>query len=156
VNFVVDIVNLSDFTAGVERFAADVLAATRPAVAETVDEAAAHARQVGAFKDVTGALRRSIVGRVVRRDASGTSGVVEATAAHAVFVEDDTRAHDIRPRRASALRWTEGGEVRFARVVRHPGTRGKPFMGPAAIKAEAALYAKMHERTAAAVARASR
>jgi hypothetical protein len=29
-------------------------------------------------------------------------------------------------------------------------------MGPAAIKAEAALYAKMHERTAAAVARASR
>ena len=97
-----------------------------------------------------------LVGRVARRDASGTSGVVEATAPHAVFVEDDTRAHEIRPRRASALRWEQGGEVHFARVVRHPGTKGKPFMGPAAIKAEAALYAKMHERTAAAVARASR
>jgi hypothetical protein len=155
-SFAVDIVNLADFTAGVERFAADVLAATRTAVAETVDEAAAHGRAVGAFQDRTGALRRSIVGRVVRRDQQGTSGVVEATAPHAVFVEDDTRPHEIRPRNARMLRWEQGGEVRFARVVQHPGTRGKPFMGPAAIKAEAALYAKMHERTAAAVARASR
>lgn len=155
-SFTVDIVNLAEFTAATERFAADVIGATRTAVAETVDEAAAHGRAVGAFQDRTGALRRSIVGRVVRRDASGTSGVVEATAPHAVFVEDDTRAHEIRPRRASALRWEQGGEVHFARVVRHPGTRGKPFMGPAAIKAEAAIYAKMHERTAAAVARASR
>lgn len=155
-SFTVDIVNLAEFTAATERFAADVIVATRTAVAETVDEAAAHGRAVGAFKDQTGALRRSIVGRVVRRDASGTSGIVEATAPHAKFVEDDTRAHEIRPRRAAALRWEQGGEVRFARVVRHPGTRGKPFMGPAAIKAEAALYAKMHERTAAAVARASR
>ena len=155
-SFAVDIVNLAEFTAAAERFAADVLGATRTAVAETVDEAAAHARAVGAFKDQTGALRRSIVGRVVRRDASGTSGVVEATALHAVFVEDDTRAHEIRPRNARMLRWERSGEVHFARVVRHPGTRAKPFMGPAAIKAEAALYAKMHERTAAAVARASR
>ena len=155
-SFVVEIANLAEFTAATERFAADVLAATRMAVAETVDEAAAHGRTVGAFQDRTGALRKSIVGRVVRRDQHGTSGVIEATAPHAVFVEDDTRPHEIRPRRAKMLRWEQGGEVRFARVVRHPGTRAKPFMGPAAIKAEAALYAKMHERTAAAVARASR
>ena len=82
--------------------------------------------------------------------------MIEATAPHAVFVEDDTRPHTIRPRNARMLRWEQGGEAHFARVVQHPGTRGKPFMGPAAIKAEAALYAKMHERTAAAVARASR
>lgn len=155
-SFVLCVDNAAEFMAAVEQFAATVIEGTRAVVQETCDEGAAHARAVGAFQDRTGALRRSIVGRVVRRDQYGTSGVIEATAPHAVFVEDDTRPHTIRPRNARMLRWEQGGEVRFARVVQHPGTRGKPFMGPAAIKAEAALHAKADLLTARAIARFQR
>lgn len=42
--------------------------------------------------------------------------------------------------RGQALRWIDdGGEVRFARVVHHPGTRPYPFMGIAYQKAERVL-----------------
>ena len=143
------------FMAQIERFAADIVAGTRGAVEETCSEAAAHARAVGQFQDQTGALRKSIVGRVVRRDAHGTSGTIEATAPHAGYVEAGTEPHVIRPRSARALRWEEGGEAHFARVVRHPGTRARPFMGPAAIKAEGLLYAKMQIVAARAIERAS-
>ena len=144
--------NAAEFLAAVDAFAAEIVSGTRAVAQETCEEAAAHGRAVGAFQDRTGALRRSIVGRVVRRDAHGTSGVIEVTAPHAVFVEDDTRPHEIRARNRKFLRWEQAGEVRFARVVQHPGTRGKPFMGPAAIKAEGVLYARTELLTARAIA----
>lgn len=67
-----------------------------------------------------------------------------ASASYAVFVEFGTRAHDIVPRVKKALRFAVGGNarltgtprtggpVRFARRVRHPGTRARPFMVPGA------------------------
>lgn len=43
----------------------------------------------------------------------------------AADVEWDTQPHLIRRKRAAALRWfAEGGVVRFAEVVSHPGTSG--------------------------------
>jgi hypothetical protein len=146
-------VNAAEFTGAVDAFAAEIIAGTRTVVADTCAEAAALARSVGQFKDRTGALRRSIVGRVVRRDVVGTSGVIEATAPYANIVENGSRPHEIRPRRARFLRWETAGEVHFSKLVRHPGTRGTPFMGPAYMKAEGALYAKMDLLTARAVAR---
>lgn len=47
---------------------------------------------------------------------------------YAEYVNDGTRPHIIRPRRARALRFTVGGQVVYARVVRHPGTRANPFL----------------------------
>lgn len=47
---------------------------------------------------------------------------------YAKFVHDGTRPHIIRPRRAQALRFTVGSQVVYARVVRHPGTRARPFL----------------------------
>lgn len=47
---------------------------------------------------------------------------------YAEFVNDGTRPHVIRPRTAKALRFTVGGRVVYARVVRHPGTRGTRFL----------------------------
>lgn len=94
----------------------------------------------------TGNLGRSIViGHVGRTEAQ-----VKATAGYAAFVELGTRAHDIRPRRAKALRFAPSASARrltgtprkgardiiFAKKVRHPGTKAKPFMAPA-IKAVA-------------------
>lgn len=65
---------------------------------------------------------------------------------YAAAVELGTRAHVIRPRKAKVLAW--GGSRRlsgslrsgskpthFARSVRHPGTRAKPYLRPGLQKA---------------------
>lgn len=78
-----------------------------------------------------------------------------ASATYAAHVEFGTRPHEIRPRKARALRFpgsgvptTLGGRVRtgaaralgngafvFAKVVRHPGTKAQPYMVPGARRA---------------------
>lgn len=80
--------------------------------------------------------RNNTVGNLSK---SGVTFVNRAN--YAGFVHQGTRAHDIRPRRAKALRFAAsagsarltgsprtGSSVRFARRVRHPGTRSNPFM----------------------------
>lgn len=44
-------------------------------------------------------------------------------APYAGYVEFGTAPHEIRPKTAKALRFTIGGQVVFARVVHHPGTK---------------------------------
>jgi hypothetical protein len=91
----------------------------------------------------TGNLGRSIgIGAVTTRTAETV-----ATANYAVFVELGTKAHTIVPRTKKVLRFAvggnatlsgrprTGGQVVFARRVRHPGTRAQPFMVPGAQKA---------------------
>ena len=73
-------------------------------------------------------------------------GEREVEAGHgAVFLEFGTRAHVIRPRRASVLRWPANASDRrlsgsarsgttdfiYAREVHHPGTKADPFLVPA-------------------------
>jgi hypothetical protein len=79
----------------------------------------------------TGNLRRSIrVGRITARSAETIAG-----ANYAAHVEFGTKAHEIRPRNKRALRWKVPGGFRFAKYVRHPGTRAQPFMVPGAERA---------------------
>lgn len=69
----------------------------------------------------TGNLRDSIGVR-----SQGNSIVIGpdlGKAPYAGYVEFGTGPHEIRPRNAKALRFTVGGQVVFARVVHHPGTR---------------------------------
>ena len=54
-----------------------------------------------------------------------------ATAPHAKYFHDGTRAHAIRPINARALKFSVGGRTVFARHVWHPGTRGIPFLAEA-------------------------
>lgn len=86
----------------------------------------------------TNALADSIKGRWVSRG----QGEIAALSPYALYVEEDTKPHEIRARRAKALHWQEGGVDRFAQVVQHPGTKGQPFMGPAYLKAERVLWAR--------------
>lgn len=91
----------------------------------------------------TGMTSASIqVGGITRDHAE-----VEAGGA-AVFLEFGTKPHTIRPRRASMLAWapnardrrlsgaarsgTSTGNLVFARVVHHPGTKPYPFLIPGA------------------------
>ena len=97
----------------------------------------------------TGNLRRTIRPGYL----SGSEAWVNANAAYAAYVEKGTRAHDIRPRNAKALRFptrgtpvTLAGRVRsshanrpgsyaFAKRVHHPGTKPQPFLLPGAKQA---------------------
>lgn len=76
----------------------------------------------------TGRLRASI--RVERRSILGLRQrwTVGSDVEYAPMVNDGTKPHIIRPKRAKALRFRVGGKVVFARVVHHPGTRARPFL----------------------------
>lgn len=55
-------------------------------------------------------------------------GIVSSHHAATVFVVHGTRPHVIRPVERTVLRFTVGGQVVYARVVHHPGTRPNPFL----------------------------
>jgi hypothetical protein len=76
----------------------------------------------------TGRLRASI--RVERRSTFGLRQrwTVGSDVEYAPMVNDGTRPHIIRPKRAKALRFKVGGKTVFARIVHHPGTRARPFL----------------------------
>jgi hypothetical protein len=92
----------------------------------------------------TGNLGRSIrIGRVTPNEAETI-----ASASYALYVHEGTKAHDIVPRNKKALRFPadggsatlagrvrKGGKVRFAKRVRHPGTKANRFMERGARKA---------------------
>lgn len=78
---------------------------------------------------------------------SDHTAIVSASGA-AVYLEFDTKPHTIRPRKKKALAWAaspggrrlsgrarSGAKLRFARVVRHPGTKKQPFLLPGAVAA---------------------
>jgi len=58
----------------------------------------------------------------------GPVGVITSTHPATIYVVNGTRPHIIRPVRARALRFTVGGRVVYATVVRHPGSRANPFL----------------------------
>lgn len=96
----------------------------------------------------TGNLARTIrVGSVTDEKAELLAGG-EHGVGYAKFVERGTKAHEIVPRNAKALRFaaTPGGRrlsgrprtgasVVFAKRVRHPGTKAQPFLLPGAERA---------------------
>lgn len=88
----------------------------------------------------TGNLGRSIhVGTITPNSVTTVAG-----AGYAAYVEFGTKAHEIVPKRAKALRFAVGANKRlsgaprsgapvvFARKVNHPGTKPHPFMVPGA------------------------
>lgn len=89
--------------------------------------------KAGEFRDSIHA-RRSFVGVGARLEF--VSG-----AHHARFVIEGTRPHEIRPRRARALYWVDGGGGHFARLVHHPGTKPNPFVRRAVRPMEPAIRA---------------
>ena len=94
----------------------------------------------------TGNLGRTIrIGRVTAESAEVLAGG-RLKVGYARAVEFGTKAHVIRPRRAKVLAWGGGrtlaGNLRkgqkatsFARMVRHPGTKAKPYLVPGIRKA---------------------
>jgi chorismate mutase len=100
----------------------------REAVRDAAKVGEAKAKASHRYKDRSGALTASTKGHVTRDTDRGAEGVVEATAEHAAFVHQGTKAHVIEPRRAKALRFEQDGAIRFAQRVQHPGTTADPFI----------------------------
>lgn len=83
----------------------------------------------------TGNLGRTIGEGAIRFTGPRTvSGSVHASARYAAAVHEGSRPHLIRPRNAQALRFNIGGRTVFARLVRHPGTKARPFLRNAAMR----------------------
>lgn len=83
----------------------------------------------------TGHLGRSVREGAIRFVGSLTvEGSVEATASYAAAVHEGARPHVIRPHTASALRFEIGGRTVFAKMVRHPGMKARPFLRNAALR----------------------
>lgn len=81
----------------------------------------------------TGRLRGA--GRMkIGSTGRGPTGIVEYPVKYAGPVHDGTSARVIRARRAKALVffWPKMGRVVAFKKVRHPGTRGRPFLVRAA------------------------
>jgi hypothetical protein len=73
-----------------------------------------------------------------RRQAPGVRGEVYNDAEYAAAVHDGAPAYTIRPKRVKGrngrpamLRFEVGGQVVFARSVRHPATKGRPWLARA-------------------------
>lgn len=79
----------------------------------------------------TGRLRAS--GRMkVREVARGPSGTVEYAVKYAAAVHDGTSPREIRARKKKALAFQYGGRTVIVKSVKHPGTKGRPFLRTAA------------------------
>lgn len=76
----------------------------------------------------TGKLKRDIT----KSWGTGSSDLaikVGSTVPYALMHHNGTRPHIIRPKRAKALRWVaKNGNVVFARVVHHPGTKPNRYL----------------------------
>lgn len=101
----------------------------RTALKQTAEDMAKDAKnnvRKNSYK--TGALHRSIN---TVYEKQGTQAIIQATANHASFVENGTRAHTIKPKNAKVLAFNSGNKMVFTKSVKHPGTKAKPFMEPA-------------------------
>jgi hypothetical protein len=154
-------VDTSELDAAAAKFERDVSAGTRVAVAVACDEGAALIKRTHRYKDRTGELTDKIRSvRPTNLPGGGAEGEIVALAKHSSYVEEDTRAHEIRPKAAksfigplhpSQTRRRDKGPAKpmlvfqingrwvSKEVVHHPGTKGKGFMGEAAIVAERVL-----------------
>jgi dihydroorotase-like cyclic amidohydrolase len=139
-------IDSSGFTRWIRRAGTTFESLVSRAFASGVKAALDHARSTTSFKDQSGDLRKTLTsGR-----KSEWHRFIKAPAKYALFVEEDTKAHRIEAKRARALRFVQAGQVRFARSVWHPGTKGKHFMRDAGQAGEDALQASMRRAAATA------
>jgi len=138
-------VDLSEFRREVAKTKNEIAKACYSAARHAAEEGRDEAKRVGAFEDHTGKLRSEIRAEHGQLEPTGGSWDIVAPTPYALFVEGGTRPHPIVARRAANLHfwWAREGRWFHGRKVNHPGTRPLPFMGPAHIKAEAALVARL-------------
>jgi hypothetical protein len=126
VGFEIDFTALTQFC---ESAPGLVDAAIRQTMEQELARAADTAKATSAFKDRTGALRRSIGSKVEGQSlfSDGIEGTLFADTPYARFVEEGTSAHTI-PARNGTMRFPIGGQWVRVREVKHPGIKARKFL----------------------------
>lgn len=79
----------------------------------------------------TGRLRAS--GRMdFKNSPQGPTGTVTYPVKYAAIVHNGSRPHIIKAKRGKALKFEMNGRIVIVKSVRHPGSRGRPFLRIAA------------------------
>lgn len=82
-----------------------------------------------AVRRAPGSMKQSIRVSIRRGPGGEFRGTVNVRHPAALYVTGGTRPHIIRPRRpGGVLRFTVDGQVVYARVVHHPGTKPNNFL----------------------------
>jgi len=111
--------NTDALAAAVDRLKAELPKASREAVLATAQESLARISKPSYWQGRTGKTAKSFSARVTSDYAS----TVTSGSPVAAFLNDGTRAHIIAAKGSGFLRFVQNGSVRFARRVRHPGTK---------------------------------
>lgn len=117
-------IDTSAIAAAADRLRTEMAAATRDAVTATAQESLTRIQRPAYWRPHTGATGRSFVISVLSDTASRVSSSLKV----AGFLNNGTSPHAIVARRAKFLRFVQNGAVRFARQVRHTGTKPKNFV----------------------------
>lgn len=88
------------------------------------------------YTDRTWALTRSIGRGALGWRGHELRGEVTAGEHYGEYVEEGTRPHIIRARKAKMLHFVIDGKDVFTPMVRHPGSKPYPFLGPAILRTE--------------------
>lgn len=135
---------LRDLGADIHQLPAALDRNLKLAVGMAAQLGANEARTNHKFKDRSGALSASV--GVAGPDGSYSANTLTATVGagkkYARWVELDTKPHLIKPKYRKALRWAGPNGFVFARVVKHPGTKGTHFLANAV---ENVALPKLHE-----------
>lgn len=75
----------------------------------------------------TGRLMRKITSQV-KLDARGLYALVGSNDPISLLHHEGSKPHEIRPRRARALKFVHRGRIRYAHRVYHPGTKPNRYL----------------------------
>jgi hypothetical protein len=82
-----------------------------------------------AIRRAPGSMGGTIRAQIQRGPGGEFRGVISVRHPAAIHVINGTRPHQIRPRRpGGVLRFTVNGQVVYARLVNHPGTKPNSFL----------------------------
>ncbi len=138
-------VDLSEFRKGWAAMQHDLVDTARNSADEGAKAGAEYARNNHAWQNRTGNLQDSIRAVTGIPTERGGKAMFEAGAKYASFLEEGTRPHVIRPKNKKALAfyWENEGIDFVGPYVNHPGTDPMPYMGPAYLKAERVIIARI-------------
>ena len=122
----VDTSDLTKFKATIDKFSSKAYKGSQEAVRKSTlnveNYAKSNLTKNGSVD--TGLLRNSINSKI-----NSLEGTVSTNTKYAIFVEEGTKSHTIKPKSKRFLYWK--GASHPVKEVRHPGSKAKPYMIPA-------------------------
>lgn len=139
----------SDLQSKLKALDAAMREGARDATKATAEESRRFIQSGAYWTNRTGKTSASF--RVVRFGATGHS--VTSNNAIAGYLETGTRPHVISAKPGGTLRFVQNGQVRFAKSVRHPGTKPKHFAEAEDVRTAPILESRALKAAEAAVAK---